>query len=747
MNLQTQKLSVEEIAMKLRPVFGKKIDEIYLRYSLANTKEEKDEIENILNTLYRKNLSELLDRKVLLEPPSKEAVEGEYPLALVSYADKKLHAFNLREQDWVRHVCISGMSGSGKTTLAFNILTNFLKYKKPFMIFDWKKSFRPLMSIDPEIMLYTIGNEEISNYLRININQPPKGISPKEWINVICDLLTESFFASYGVHKVMLETLDEAFKESGAYNNSKNYPTWNEIKWRLENKLDKAKSRESTWIMSALRIAHVLTFGSFGKALNYKGQNSVSVEELLNQKIIFELNSLGNIEKKFFCEFLLTYIYKLKKANQTGIKKEFEHAIIVDEAHNIFLKNKTNFVNESVTDMIYREMREYGTSLVCLDQHISKISDTVAGNSAVHFAFQQQLPQDIETISGLMQLKDNKNFFSMLPVGTAIVKLSERYTRPFLVEVPDVDLRKVEVTDKYIADKMKLVYQTKELAQGKDNEFRNDLINPKTQVKEQKARTPNHALYNGDLDRVRKSYFLDNEKEKKAIEENKDIPNQEYINNSYLVQNFPLESDTDKDGIINKEDCFPFNKEKQGDIHESQIKQTNQVNKIINDLTNTQKTLLGFVITKIKQDWHLHAIERYLEDNVNKNPYTLEDVYKTTDFFLKSVLCQSSKNVTTIEKGQKQKLYKQESDNITTAREINKINTQILPNSKDISEQKFLEFLQKNPSHEYSTVELYKILGLSARKGNKVKEKLLRQGKIKINEIKDNKGWKKIITL
>ena len=36
-------------------------------------------------------------------------------------------------------------------------------------------------------------------------------------------------------------------------------------------------------------------------------------------KAIFELNSLSNIEKKFFCEFILTYIYKHKKAKQSKI--------------------------------------------------------------------------------------------------------------------------------------------------------------------------------------------------------------------------------------------------------------------------------------------------------------------------------------------------------------------------------------------------------------------------------------------
>ena len=59
-------LTVEEICNKLRPVFGKKIDEIYFRYSIAEGREEREEIAHILNALYQKNLNKLLDKAVML---------------------------------------------------------------------------------------------------------------------------------------------------------------------------------------------------------------------------------------------------------------------------------------------------------------------------------------------------------------------------------------------------------------------------------------------------------------------------------------------------------------------------------------------------------------------------------------------------------------------------------------------------------------------------------------------------------
>ena len=453
-------LSVEELCRKLKPVFGKRIDILYLKYSVADSREKKTEIEGALHALYHKYLnSSMFSDKILLEPPAQEMIKGDYPLGKVVYPDNELYPFGLREQDWQRHLCISGMSGSGKTTFAYQILGNLILKKKPFIVFDWKRSFRPFIKIDPEVMLFTVGNDNVSNLFKININRPPKGIHPKEWINLLCDIINEAFFASYGVHKVLLETLDQAFKDFGVYGGSENYPTWFQIKDRLEEReAEQAKrtGRESEWLASAARIAHALTFGGFGEALNYKGEHSMAAQDLLDKKVIFELDSLSNSEKKFFCQFLLTYIYKYKKANMLE-SRDFKNAILVDEAHNIFLKDRPTFMKEVITDVIYREIREYGTSLICLDQHVSKLSDVVAGNSACNIAFQQMLPQDVDTISGIMQMRDFKlkKYFSMLPVGYAIVKLVERFHSPFLIKAPFIDTKKHPVTDDMIREKMR----------------------------------------------------------------------------------------------------------------------------------------------------------------------------------------------------------------------------------------------------------------------------------------------------
>jgi hypothetical protein len=671
-------LSVEDICKKLRPVFGAKIDELYLNYRMADSREAKLEIEQALNGLYHKYLSgSMLSDKILLEPPQANLVDGEYPLAYVSYDDKKLYPFCLREKDWVRHMCISGMTGSGKTTFAYHVVYNFIEKGKPFIVFDWKKSFRPLLLLDKEILLFTVGNDNISNLFKFNINMPPKGVPPREWLNTLCDLITESFFASYGVHKLLSETIDEAFKDFGVYDGSENYPNWFQIKDRLEerSKSLKRKGRESEWITSALRIAHVLTFGPFGEAINYKGKSGMTFDELLEKKVIFELNSLSNTEKQFFCGFLLTYIYKFKKANQEGCSDMFKHAIVVDEAHNIFLKERPHFIKETVTDMVYREIREYGTSLICLDQHISKLSDTVAGNSACNVAFQQMLYLDVETVSGIMQLRDRKKYFSMLPVGQAIVRLAERYHEPFLIDVPFVDIKNETVTDDSVAKRMKKMIGTKQ-------EFEEFVYaaDPKNVVKELKR-----------VDEIFKVSGVDTGDAYKKVQEK-------------IATNAQKLVDED-------------NKRKEDELKASK--------RIIVPKGVLMNHVQEFLAEYMNEQLDKGYDSRTIKEAMLKSGYKHDDVNKAV---VHVILTQRENR---IKKESHEEVITSVSSDDTSNSYLSKTQKQLL------------EFISKNPA--FGTTTVYKYLGLSVRKGDRLKKQLVGMGLVKSEAVKDNKGWRKYL--
>jgi len=611
-------LTVEEMCRKLKPVFGDRIDALYSQYALSDSMESRKEIEQVLNLMYQRYLNEnMLTEKVLLEPPEEEIIKGDYPLGNVVYPSDELYSFGLREMDWPRHVLITGMSGSGKTNFAFVILGGFIIKQKPFMVFDWKKSFRPLMKVDDNILLFTIGNNKISNNFKFNINRPPKNVNPKEWIMALCDIMSEVFMTSFGVHKLLSEVLDKAYLDFGVYNGSNNYPTWLQIKDRLEDMDKKVKrGRESEWLTSAVRIAHMLTFGDFGDAVNYKGEDAMTVDELLSKQVIFEMNSLSTVEKKFFADYILTYIYKLKKANYETVK-EFNHAILVDEAHNIFLKDKPNFNTESVTDVIYREIREYGTSLICLDQHTSKLSDVVVGNSACIAAFQQFLPSDLGAVSGVMQIFEKKKFFSMLPVGYAIVRLAERYQNPFLVKVPFVDVKNKMADDNSVSQMMI-------------------------------SRFKNH-------------------KQRKMLSEGMSI-------DRLQKEIAKMDNTFKKSGIANPPGDFVFDNVKQN------IERGNDA--------------------ELKEQFHAKELSDKLgATNQNQN------------------------------------------NNNSNPQDINKIIFTHIQNKIEKQHKDFLKELKENKN--LGTAQIYKLIGVSVRKGNTIRDELVELGLIEVKEERNSKGWKK----
>ncbi len=661
-------LTVQEMCRKLKPIFGKKMDDLYLKYSLLDNLVSKNEIEQALNALYQKHISSsLLADDILLEPPTSEVIAGDYPLGKVLYAKKELYNFGLREKDWMRHCCITGMSGSGKTTFAFQILGNFIFKKKPFLVFDWKKSFRPLMKLNDKLRIYTVGNEDIANF-KFNINKPPKGVNPKEWVSLLADLITETFSGSFGVHKILVDTLDKAFTDFGVYAGSNNYPTWYQIKDRLEERAANLgkKSRESEWIESTLRIAYSLTYGNFGKTICYKGADGANIEDIFTKQVILELASLANTEKKFFSQFVLSYIYKWAKAGNVNTTKSFRYAILVDEAHNIFLKDKTNFVSETIADIIFREIREYGVSLITLDQHISKLSDVVSGNAACNIAFQQMLPADVESISRLMQLQEHKNYFTKLPVGAGIVRLAERFHEPFMIQAPNVKLKDMDISEADVKERMKSLIKNDKRRKLFERRCKDEAL-----AKEiaKLANIHHEAGVETDEDELkRQAEMLIRQRAASAVEK--------------------AQQDYER---MKKDQQRPYGI-------------TNHIQQKILDMSR-KRMLNGEAPNHLKR-WFINE------------GYNRSDVMKAFNYMERKGIIKKLSRAKT-----------KEEPAVTLSSE----------------EKSFLQAAKENP--ELSVSKIYALAGLSPRKGNDIKNKLLEKSIIEIDEIKTDKGWSKHVKI
>jgi hypothetical protein len=127
--------------------------------------------------------------------------------------------------------------------------------------------------------------------------------------------------------------------------------------------------------------------------------------------------------------------------------------ILVEEAHHVFLRSKQEMMGgEPITDVILREIRELGEAVVLVDQHPSQMAITALGNTYCTIGMNLKHRADVNTIADACLLDlDQREHLGRLPVGSAIVKLQDRWASPFLVRFPLMEVSKGQVSDGVLA--------------------------------------------------------------------------------------------------------------------------------------------------------------------------------------------------------------------------------------------------------------------------------------------------------
>ena len=369
---------------------------------------------------------------------------------MVYYGKERFHLFGLREDELIQHLGIFGRSGSGKTNAAFIVVLDLLRKGKPFLIFDWKRNYRDLLSlVGNKILIFTVGRGTSPFYF--NPLKPPPGTPPTIWLKKIIEIMCHSYFLGEGVAYLLQKAIDSVYREYGVYEGSGTFPTISDVRdWLYRYK---TKGREASWMDSVARAVGVLCFGEVGRVLNKRVD--MPLDELLKKNVILELDALTNSDKTFLIESLLLWIHHYRMSQ--GERERFNHAIIIEEAHHILLKRKQEIMGEeAVTDIILREIRELGEAIILIDQHPSLISKPALGNTYCTVAMNLKHRSDITMIAESLLLDANKaRYLGKLETGFAMVKLQGRWFEPFLVRFPLVRVEKGSVTDEEIKFIMK----------------------------------------------------------------------------------------------------------------------------------------------------------------------------------------------------------------------------------------------------------------------------------------------------
>ena len=362
--------------------------------------------------------------------------------------------FGLREKEFLRHIGIFGITGSGKSNAVFKIIDELVKKGKHIFVLDWKAQYRHYLSHRPDkdILIFGIGNKNIPSF-QFNPLIPPPGIDPAQYLEHICQIVANSYYCGEGVISLLRKSISSLYDKFKVYTGSATkFPTFQDILDMTKEQERKGRSRD--WQESTIRSLEAICSGGLSRIVNVQSP-TMQLSELLNRHVILELGDLSESQKKFVIQSLLTYLYYYSMKRE--IREELKNVIIIEEAHHILRDHSKSTVKEPISDVILKEIREFGTGIIIVDQNPSLISVPALANNYTTIGMYTKHGSDISALSKAMFLsQDEKEYLGRLECGYGIVKLAGRVFDPFLVKFPLMPIKKGSITDSFVEKHMEL---------------------------------------------------------------------------------------------------------------------------------------------------------------------------------------------------------------------------------------------------------------------------------------------------
>ena len=419
---------IEEKLRLLRPIVPQKQwDYLRLRHALEKDIRKRIEMECLIDLLLAQKVPGLQMDQILLPPPDQSVLSGDYVVGKISYPGNPSGIFGIREKEWIRHCGIFGKTGSGKTTLMVKILKELCDKDKPFLIFDYKRNYRDLLKhSDFEkqgILIFTVGRNDLVPF-QFNPKTAPPGVEEYVWIKQLAQIIEKVYLLGPGANDV--------FMESSGVN------TFKEMRDKVLKQ--KKRARELLWWASVKRTLNAINYPGLGEVVNC--QKGYPIEDLLNKKVILELDGLSDSDQAFIIGSLLLWIYHYRMRQPE--REVLKHFIVIEEAHHLFLLTRKE---EDIADIIMREIREFGEAIIIIDQHPSKMSVSALGNLSTKFALTLSLNQDVAALANAMLLgKEERKYLAMLTLGQCVCR-SDRFPHPILLNIDNFPIQKGTVTD------------------------------------------------------------------------------------------------------------------------------------------------------------------------------------------------------------------------------------------------------------------------------------------------------------
>lgn len=371
--------------------------------------------------------------RILLSLPPKAKSKRTFELGTIMYEQAKW-PIGISRGELLNHVAIFGRSGAGKTNMTFHLLRQLTDKKIPWIFLDWKRTARHLLpDLKQKVNVFTPGRG--LSPLTFNPFSKPSGIEDHTYINQIVDVMASAYTLGDGAKHLLQKALKQC------YSGGNFHPSPENLIHEIDNLGD--HPRQQAWKVTLVRALE-----SLGISLGERGDTATqehTIQRLMKTSSIIELDGLSENAKKLLIPMFCQWLFFMKL--NTAQREKLELVIVIEEAHHVLYRGEKK-TTESVMNTFVRQCRELGIGIIIVDQHPHLVSAAALGNTFTSICLNLKDPSDLSRAASLCTLEDaSKSYFSKLPVGQAIVKMQDRWYRPFLIRIPHVNVAKGAVTD------------------------------------------------------------------------------------------------------------------------------------------------------------------------------------------------------------------------------------------------------------------------------------------------------------
>ncbi|MFC1716285.1 ATP-binding protein [Candidatus Poribacteria bacterium] len=358
--------------------------------------------------------------------PDAARIRGEYLLGFCQETDAPV-GINPDEV----HFLVCAASGKGKTSLFKNLIRQHIDAGERILAFDFENEYRHVLN---DSRINYLGLDD----LKFNPLEVPPGMKPSRYRQMFCAVLSDVLGLLVGSKSYLNNTIKRLYQIYGVNDGGNTYPSLFELADLLVERMSNTKSntREYSYLETCLnRIQGFID--AFEDVVDCS--SGMPFHVLTESNLVVELHGADFEYQSLMVNLMLVWLCCYRISN--GLRNNPEHnlAVFIDEAQRLFdiQQERRPYQGVPTISHLVATVRKYNLKLFVAAQQPSLLASSIAANAFAKLQMPLGHGNDIMSMSTSQFLdEDQTRYARLLGTGEAIVKLSDRWTEPFVIRIP-----------------------------------------------------------------------------------------------------------------------------------------------------------------------------------------------------------------------------------------------------------------------------------------------------------------------